>query len=60
MTPRKKRTSESSDKMSWVLANPKSGDPPENNNLPKIETSKLISLSAKNKGYDRYPKQMPH
>ena len=46
--------------MSKVLANPKSSDPPENNDSPKEETLKLISLFAKKNGYDRYPKQMPH
>ena len=57
-TPRKYGTSESSDNMSQVLANPESSDPPENNDPPKVETSKLISLFAKNNGYDRYPEQM--
>ena len=57
-TPRKQRTSESSDNMSQVLANPESSDPPENNDPPKVETSKLISLFAKNNGYDRYPEQI--
>ena len=52
-TDRKYRTSESSDNMSQVLANPESSDPPENNDPPKVETSKLISLFAKNNGYDR-------
>ena len=59
-TLQKKRTSESSTKMSQVLANPESGDSPENNDPSKVETSKLISLFAKNNGYDRYPEQMPH
>ena len=31
-----------------MLANPESGYPPENNDPPKVETSKLISLFAKN------------
>ena len=52
-TDRKYRASESSDNMSQVLANPESSDPPENNDPPKVETSKLISLFAKNNGYDR-------
>ena len=30
-----------------MLANPESSDPPENNDPPKVETSKLISLFAK-------------
>ena len=47
-TPRKKRTSESSNKMLQMLANPESGYSPENNDPPKVETSKLISLFAKN------------
>ena len=33
--------------MSQVLANRESSDPPENNDPPKVETSKLISLFAK-------------
>ena len=57
-TPRKYRTSESSDNMSQMLANPESSDPPENNDPPKVETSKLIFLFAKNNGYDRYPEQI--
>ena len=36
--------------MSQAFANPKSFDPPENNDPPKVETSKLISLFAKNSG----------
>ena len=36
--------------MSQVFANPKSFDAPENNDPPKVETSKLISLFAKNSG----------
>ena len=56
--PRQKRTSESSDNMSQVLANPEISDPPENNDPPKVETSKLISFFAKNNGYDRYPEQI--
>ena len=55
-TRRKYRTSESSDNMSQVLANPESSDPPEKNDPPKVETS--ISLFAKNNGYDRYPEQI--
>ena len=43
--------------MSQVLANPKSSDPPENNDPLKVVTSKLISLFAKKIGYDRYPEQ---
>ena len=46
--------------MSKVLANPESRDPPENDDPPKVETSKPIFLFAKNNGYDRYPEQMPH
>ena len=46
--------------MSQVLANPESRDLHKNNNPPKVETSKLISLFEKNNGYDRYPEQMPH
>ena len=57
-TPRKYPTSESSDNMSQVVANPESSDPPENNDPAKVETSKLISLMAKNNGYDRYPEQI--
>ena len=57
-TPRKWQTSESSDKMSQVLANPESSDPPENNDPSKVETSKLISLFAKNDGYGGYPEQI--
>ena len=34
-------------KILQVLANPESSDPPENNDPPKVETSKLISLFAK-------------
>ena len=41
--------------MSLVIANLESSDPLENNDPPKVETSKLISLFAKNNGYDRYP-----
>ena len=44
--------------MSQVLANPESIDPPENNDNPKVETSKLISLFAKNDGYGGYPEQI--
>ena len=44
--------------MSQVLANPESSDPPENNDPSKVETSKLISLSAKNDGYGGYPEQI--
>ena len=60
MTPQKWQTSEGSDKMSQVLANPKSSDPPKNNGSSKVKTSKLISLFAKNNRYDTYPEQMPH
>ena len=35
--------------MSQVLANPKSSDPPENNDPLKVETSKLISRFEKKK-----------
>ena len=38
--------------MSQVLANPKSSDPPENNDPLKVETSKLISCFAKKKKKD--------
>ena len=49
-TPRKYRTSKSSDIMSQVLANPESSDPPKNNDPPEVDqTSKLISLFAKKK-----------
>ena len=48
-SPRKKQPSESSDKISQVFANAKSSDP-RNNDLPKIVTSKVISLFAKNNG----------
>ena len=45
--------------MSQVLANPKSSDPPPENNDPlKVETSKLIALFAKKIGCDRYPEQI--
>ena len=44
--------------MPQVLANPESSDPPENNDPPKVETSKLISLFAKNDGYGGYPEQI--
>ena len=44
--------------MSLVIANLESSDPLENNDPPKVETSKLISLFAKNNGYDRYPEQI--
>ena len=44
--------------MSQVLANPESRDAPENNDPPKAETSKLISLFVKNNGRDRYPEQI--
>ena len=44
--------------MSQVLANPESSDPPENNDPPKVETSKLIALFEKNNGHDRYPEQI--
>ena len=40
--------------MSQPLANPERRDLPENNDPPIVETSKLISLFAKNIGYDRY------
>ena len=40
--------------MSQVIANPERRDLPENNDPPIVETSKLISLFAKNIGYDRY------
>ena len=40
--------------MSQVIANPERRDLPKNNNPPIVETSKLISLCAKNIGYDRY------
>ena len=40
--------------MSQVIANPERRDLPKNNNPPVVETSKLISLFAKNIGYDRY------
>ena len=46
--------------MSQVLANPESRDPPEKNDPRKVETSKQISLFAKNSGYDRCPPKMPH
>ena len=46
--------------MSQVLANPESSDPQRNNDFPKEETLKLISLFAKNNRYDTYPEQMPH
>ena len=36
--PQKKQTSEGSDKMSQVLANPESSDPQRNNDFPKEET----------------------
>ena len=42
-------------KIFQVLANPESSDSPENNDPPKVETSKLISLFVKNNEYDRYP-----
>ena len=54
MTPQKQRPSKSSDEMSQLLANPERRDLPENNDPPIVETSKLISLFAKNIGYDRY------
>ena len=38
-TPQKQQSSESSDKMSQVLANPESSDPTEDNDPPKVETS---------------------
>ena len=43
----KATTFESSDKMSQVLANLESRDPPENNDPPKEETLKQISLFGK-------------
>ena len=46
---RSERTSESSNKVSQMLANPESGYPLENNDPPKVETSKLISLFTKKK-----------
>ena len=53
---RKKEPSESSEELSQVLANAKSNDPPENNDLPKVVTSKVISLFARNNGSYRYNK----
>ena len=44
--------------MSQVLPNPESSDPTENNDPSKVETSKLISLFAKNDGYGGYPEQI--
>ena len=38
------------------VANAKSNDPPENNDLPKVVTSKVISLFARNNGSYRYNK----
>ena len=40
--------------MSQVLVSLESSDPPENNDPPKKETLKLISLLKYN-GHDRYP-----
>ena len=40
--------------MLQLLANPERRDLPENNDPPIVETPKLISLFAKNIGYDRY------
>ena len=45
--------------MSQVLASLEISDPPENNDPPKKETLKLISLLKYN-GYDRYPEQTLH
>ena len=45
--PRKQQSSDSTDKMSHVLANPKSSSSPKSNYPLKVDTSKLISLSAK-------------
>ena len=45
--------------MSQVLASLEISDPPENNDPPKKEALKLISLLKYN-GYDRYPEQTLH